>query len=125
MFSPSTAGSYTDTLVIAVQQPCDTLIRIPMHGEADVVLPPVDSLVIQKGPMNDMQLDWAPVTHSISGQPSESVGYTIYGSTTTQGPYVPFGYVTTNSFVHSNILSSRPMYFYYVTADVALGRGAR
>jgi hypothetical protein len=117
-FHPLAAGSYADTLVIVVQQECDTLIRIPLHGEAGVILPAVEGLVIQKGAGNDIQLDWQPVTHSISGQPLESVGYTIYGSTTREGPYVPFGYVTTNSFVHSNILSSRPTYFYYVTADI-------
>jgi hypothetical protein len=117
-FSPSSAGDYADTLTIIAQQECDSLIQIPMHGEAEVILPVVEGLVIQKGAGNDIQLDWQPVTHSISGQPLESVGYTVYGSTSREGPYVPFGYVSTNSFVHTNILSSRPTYFYYVTADI-------
>ena len=124
-FSPSTAGAYTDTLVIAVQQPCDTLISIPLHGEADVILLPVDSLVIQRGPMNGIQLDWAPVTHSISGQPVQNILYAIYGSTSCQGPFFPFGYSTTNSYVHPNILNGQPMYFYQVTADVGSGRRTR
>ena len=97
-------------------------IKIPLHGEADVILPPVDSLVIQRGPMNGIRLDWAPVTHSINGQPVQDVLYAIYGSTSCEGPFVPFGYSTTNSYVHPYILNGQPMYFYQVTADVGLKR---
>ena len=118
-FAPNTAGAYTDTLVIVAKHQCDTLIRIPLYGEADVILSPVDSLVIQPGPMNGMQLDWAPVTHSISGQPVQDMGYIIYGSITSSGPYVPFGYATTNTYLHPYILNAQATYFYRVTADVA------
>jgi formylglycine-generating enzyme required for sulfatase activity len=117
-FAPTITGTYGDTLVIIAQQSSDSVIRIPLSGSADVVLPPVDSLVIRKGPNNGMRLDWAPVTHSISGQQVPDVGYIIYGSTVAEGPFVPFGFATTNSYVHPYILNSQQLYFYRVTADV-------
>jgi regulation of enolase protein 1 (concanavalin A-like superfamily) len=118
-FNPTVAGVYADTLAIVVTQQGDSIIRIPLRGEAQVILPPIDSLVVQKGPMNGIRLDWAPVTHSISGQPVQNVIYVIYGSTNVQGPFVPFGYATTNSYVHPFIVNTQPMYFYQITAEVA------
>jgi hypothetical protein len=120
-FTPTRAGSFPDTIVIMATQQIDSIIRIPLFGEAQVILPSVDSLVVQKGPTNGIRLDWAPVTHSISGQPVENVIYVIYGSMTASGPFVPFGYATTNSYVHAFILNTQPAYFYQVTADVEAG----
>lgn len=122
-FNPVLAGVYVDTLVIVVTQQGDSVIRVPLRGEAEIILPPVDSLVAQKGPLNGIRLDWSAVTHSISGQPVQNVVYSIYGSTSTEGPFVPFGYSTTNSFVHPYILNGQAKYFYQVTADVESGRG--
>jgi hypothetical protein len=118
-FEPGLPGAYADTLVIHALQP-DSMIRIPLSGSADVLLPPVDSLVIQKGPLNGIRLDWAAVTHSISGRPVESVVYMVYGATSPDGPFVPFGVATTNSYVHPYILNGQPVYFYRVTADVGI-----
>lgn len=117
-FSPTAAGSYSDTLTITAQQEGDTAIRIPLSGSADVILPPVDSLVVRKGPSNGMRLDWAPITHSISGHPVQNILYAIYGSTSYDGPFVPFGYSTTNSYIHPYILNGQTSYFYRVTAEV-------
>lgn len=122
-FAPVSAGTYLDTLTIIAQQECDTIMQIPLSGAADVLLPPVDSLVIRRGPMNGILLDWAPITHSVSGQPVEGVAYIIYGATSPGGPFVPFGYAATNSYVHPFILNSQAVYFYQVTADLG-GRAA-
>lgn len=118
-FMPPHTGLFADTIVIAASQQGDSIVRIPLSGEAQVILPPVDSLVAQKGPMNGILLGWAPVTRSISGQPVENVVYVVYGSMTPAGPYVPFGYATTNSYVHPYVLNTQPQYFYQVTANIA------
>jgi hypothetical protein len=117
-FLPASSGAFADTLELSVVQPCDSTYRIPLQGQAQVILPPVDSLVAQKGPLNGIRLDWAPVTHSITGRPVEDVVYVVYGSVSPSGPFTPFGYATTNTFTHPYILNTQPTYFYRVTADV-------
>jgi hypothetical protein len=61
-------------------------------------------------------LDWAAVTHSITGQPVAVVSYIVYGATNPDGPFVPFGFAADTTFVHPYILNSQGQYFYYVTA---------
>ncbi len=114
-FFPSAVGTYIDTLIIVAQQAGDDTIRIPLYGEADVIPMPVDSLVIQRGPLNGIELRWPPVTQSISGQPINA-DYIIYGAVSFEGEFVPFGYATDTSYVHPYILNSQSIYFYYVTA---------
>jgi hypothetical protein len=115
-FAPTTTGSFDDTLTIVALQPGDSVIRIPLHGEAEILLPPVDSLVVKRGPLNGTLLYWAPVTHTISGQPFTPPYYIIYGSTTPEGPFQPFGVAPTTSYQHPFIISAQQKYFYQVTA---------
>lgn len=124
-FAPTAIGAYADTLCLVVGNTPDSLMQVPLAGSAEILLPPVDSLVIQKGPLNGVRLDWAAVTHSVSGRPVDNVSYIIYGSTSPSGPFTPFGYATTNNFTHPYILNSQPVYFYRVTAEVGLERARR
>ena len=114
-FTPSAVGTYIDTLVIVAQQAGDDTIRIPLSGEADIFPMPVDSLVIQRGPLNGIQLCWQPVTETITGQPINA-DYMIYGATSFEGEFQPFAYAPDTSYVHPFILNIQSIYFYYVTA---------
>jgi hypothetical protein len=114
-FEPSAVGTYNDTLIIVAEQVGDDTIRIPLSGEADVILPPVQDLVIQRGPLNGIQLRWPPVTETISGQPI-TADYIIYGATSLEGEFQPFGFTSDTTYVHPYILNSQSIYFYYVTA---------
>lgn len=122
-FSPAALGTYLDTLVIIAQQAGDSVIRVAMSGEAEVLLPPVENLTVHRSSPTDIQLGWAPVTHSIGGHPVSGVCYIVYGSTEPDGPFVPFGYAAVNSYVHPFILNAQPVYFYQVTATVGAVRG--
>jgi regulation of enolase protein 1 (concanavalin A-like superfamily) len=117
-FAPTTVGAYHGRLQIIADQTGNDTIRIPLYGEAQAILPPVDSLVITKGQLNGVQLHWSPVLHTISGQPvPPTVGYIIYGAETPDGPWFPFGYSTTTSYLHPYVLRYRRVLFYSVTAD--------
>jgi regulation of enolase protein 1 (concanavalin A-like superfamily) len=115
-FMPSAVGTYIDTLIIVAEQTGDDTIRIPLSGAADVVLPAVEGLVIQRGPLNGIQLRWPRVTHTISGQPI-TADYIIYGATSLEGEFQPFGFTADTTYVHPYILNSQPIYFYYITAS--------
>jgi hypothetical protein len=64
--------------------------------------------------MNGIELRWAPVTQTISGQPLNDVGYVIYGSIVAEGPFTPFGFTTSTTYQHPFILNTQEIYFYYV-----------
>jgi len=113
-FFPSASGMYRDTIVIIAEMSGDDTIRIPLAGEAAVIPLPVDSLIISMGPMNGIELNWAPVTHSISGQPLSGVSYVIYGNTVSDGDFVPFGFTPSTTYQHPFILNTQDIYFYYV-----------
>jgi len=89
--------------------------RIPLSGEAEILLPDVDSLAIQRGAGNAMQLGWAPVTRTISGRPYSPAYYVIYGATTPSGPWVPIDMSPTSSYTHLQF-SLRSQFFYQVSA---------
>ena len=117
-FAPATAGTYHGQLQIIADQYSNDTVRIPLYGEAQIILPPVDSLVIVKGPLNGVQLHWSPVLHTITGRPvPPTIGYIVYGSETSVGPWLPFGYSTSNTYLHPYITRFRHAFFYYVTAD--------
>jgi len=118
-FAPTAIGSYLDTLVIVAGQP-DSVYRIPLSGEAEILLPPVDSLVIKRGTGNNMQLNWAAITHTISGRPFTPPYYVIYGATTVAGPWVPLDASPTNSYTHVQFVL-QPEYFYRVTGATEEG----
>lgn len=114
IFFPSASGTYRDTLVIIAELAGDNTLRIPLAGEAAVIPMPVDSLVIKKGPMNGIELSWAPVTETISGQPLTGVNYVIYGATDSEAVFQPFGFTSSTTYQHPFILNTQPFYFYYV-----------
>lgn len=113
-FRADAIGPYNDTLVIVAAQP-DSVIRIPLSGEAQILLPLVDSLVIRRGTGNAMQLNWAPITHTISGRPFTPPYYIIYGAVSPSGPFVPIDASPVNSYTHTQF-TLPAQYFYRVTA---------
>ena len=64
--------------------------------------------------MNGIELRWAPVTHTISGFPLSGVSYIVYGSTSSDGEFQPFGFTRETSYQHPFILNSQETYFYYI-----------
>jgi hypothetical protein len=122
-FFPAATGSYADTLVLTFGRVAGPVI-IPLSGSAEILLPAVSQLVAQRGPLSGIRLDWAPITHSITGQPVQDVAYIVYGATAASGPYVPFGFAPTNSYVHPSVLTIQPVYFYRVTAETGLRAAA-
>ncbi len=61
-------------------------------------------------------LNWAEVTHTISGQPVTPDYYIVHGATSPDGPFTPFGVSATNSYHHPFIVNAQAKYFYRVSA---------
>ena len=119
VFSPDTEGVYRDTLSIHSRLIGNDVLSIPISAIVPLIPSPVDSLVITLGALNGTQLHWKPVTTTTSGQPFTPSFYTVYGSTSPEGPYTPFGVSTTTSYHHPFIVNAEAKYFYFVTASDA------
>ncbi|MCC7173499.1 MAG: DUF1349 domain-containing protein [Planctomycetes bacterium] len=116
-FVPPMEGSYEDTLHIESKLAGPDVIDIPMSGFTPLVPSSVDSLVITRGALNGTMLYWAPVTTTTSGQPFTPTYYIVYGATSSDGPYVPFGVAITTSYHHPFIVNTQDKYFYIVEAS--------
>jgi len=118
-FSPAMEGSYSEILRIVTSQVGADTIDVRLTANVPLVPSQVDSLVITLGALNGTQLYWKPVTTTTSGQPFVPSFYVIWGSTTPEGPYTPFGVSATTSYHHPFIVNTQGKYFYVVTASDA------
>lgn len=113
-FYPSASGIFRDIIIIVAEIAGNDTIRIPLVGAAAIIPKSVDRLVVSIGAMNGIQLSWAPVTESINGFPLTNVSYIIYGSTSADGEFQPFGFTGETTYQHPFILNTQDRYFYYI-----------
>ncbi|MBK8129527.1 MAG: hypothetical protein IPK53_11720 [bacterium] len=116
-FTPPMEGNYLDTLRIVSKLAGPDVFVIPLTANVPLVPSVVDSLVITRGALNGTQLYWAPVTTTTSGQAYTPPYYVVWGATSTDGPFVPFGVSATTSYHHPFIVNTQDKYFYVVTAS--------
>jgi formylglycine-generating enzyme required for sulfatase activity len=123
-FQPLSETAFRDTLrVVSQLAGADTLL-IPMTATVPLIPAAPESLVVERGAGTNINIYWAPVTHSTCGQPLTPSQYCIFAATSPNGQFTQIGTSTTNSYVHPFVINAHQIYFYHVTADVA-ARGAQ
>jgi formylglycine-generating enzyme required for sulfatase activity len=116
-FQPLAEGTFRDTLRVVSQLAGPDTLRIPMMATVPIVPAEPESLVIMRGAGTNMNIYWAPVTHSTCGHALTISQYRIFASANPDGPFNQIGTSAIDSFVHPFVLNAHPIYFYRVTAD--------
>jgi formylglycine-generating enzyme required for sulfatase activity len=122
-FQPLAEGTIRDTLRIVSRLSGPDTLLVPLTATVPSIPAVPESLVIRRGAVNNINLYWAPVTHSICGNPLTILQYHIFASTNPDGPFNQIGISAIDSFVHPFIINAQPIYFYRVTAEAPAPAG--